>query len=176
MTASLYENEKGDPAAAIERFKKIAVEPWQLAGRAAGRRDGGEGAHGAITPRTFRSGETAHLKITTRNLEKLTFTRLQAQRRGLFPQEARARAASSRSISAWSRPTPSGPSPVPGYARYKPVETDLRRSKKLEIAGRLRGEGDRREDTSRRRRWCSAAISTPSSRPRATRFWSSRRT
>ena len=27
-----------------------------------------------VTPRTFRSGETPHLKITTRNLETLTFT------------------------------------------------------------------------------------------------------
>ncbi len=27
-----------------------------------------------VTPRTFRSGETAHLKVTTRNLENLTFT------------------------------------------------------------------------------------------------------
>ena len=43
-----------------------------------------------VTPRAFRSGETAHLKVTTRNLENLTFTSLQAQRRGVFPQEARA--------------------------------------------------------------------------------------
>ena len=27
--ASIFETEKGDPAAAIERFKKIAVEPWR---------------------------------------------------------------------------------------------------------------------------------------------------
>ena len=27
-----------------------------------------------VTPRAFRSGETPHLKIATRNLEKLTFT------------------------------------------------------------------------------------------------------
>ena len=27
-----------------------------------------------MTPRTFRSGETPHLKVTSRNLEKLTFS------------------------------------------------------------------------------------------------------
>ena len=27
-----------------------------------------------VTPRAFRSGETAQLKVTTRNLENLTFT------------------------------------------------------------------------------------------------------
>ena len=26
--ASIYENEKGDPAAAIERYRKVAVDPW----------------------------------------------------------------------------------------------------------------------------------------------------
>ena len=28
LIASLFENEKGDPAAAVERFKKVNVEPW----------------------------------------------------------------------------------------------------------------------------------------------------
>ena len=37
---------RGTPAAAIERFRKVAVEPWQVAGRAADRRDGGQGADG----------------------------------------------------------------------------------------------------------------------------------
>ena len=87
-----------------------------------------------VTPRTFRSGEAAHLKITTRNIETLDVHRLQAQCRVLLPQEGRAGGTSSRSTSAWSRPTRPGPRPCPGYARYKPVEAtyDLKR---LELPG-----------------------------------------
>ncbi len=33
LTASFFENEKGNPAEAIERFKKIAVEPWAAQAR-----------------------------------------------------------------------------------------------------------------------------------------------
>ncbi len=46
LTASIYETEKGNPAEAIERFKKIAVEPWASPGAPADRRHGGEVAGG----------------------------------------------------------------------------------------------------------------------------------
>ena len=71
--ASIFEDEKGDPAAAIERFRKVAAEPWksQADQRIAVMESK---ALTVVTPRAFRSGETAHLKITTRNLETLTFT------------------------------------------------------------------------------------------------------
>ena len=71
--AAIFEIEKGDPAAAIERFRKVAVEPWQSQAR---QRVAVMEAKAltVVTPRAFRSGETAHLKITTRNLETLTFT------------------------------------------------------------------------------------------------------
>ena len=87
-----------------------------------------------VTPRTFRSGEAAHLKITTRNIETLQLHRLQAQCRVVFPQEERAR---ERRV-ARHRPGRArrrrGRSPVPGYARYKPVETTYE-LKKLELPG-----------------------------------------
>ena len=58
LTASIYENEKGNPAEAIERFKKIAVEPWAAQAR---QRIAVMEAKAlvVITPRTFRSGEDA---------------------------------------------------------------------------------------------------------------------
>ena len=72
-TASLYEIELGKPADAIERFKKITLEPWHA--QAQQRIAVMEGKSlVVITPRTFRSGETAVLKITTRNIETLQFT------------------------------------------------------------------------------------------------------
>ena len=98
-----------------------------------------------VTPRAFRSGETPHLEDHHAEPREAHLHRLQAQRRGVLPQEARARRTSSRSTSAWSPPTPSGPADVPGYAKYKPVETTYE-LKKLERAGRLRRQGHRRED------------------------------
>ncbi len=71
--ASILETEKGDLAEAIERFKKIAVEPWKS--QAQQRIAVMEAKHLlVVTPRTFRSGEAAHLKVTTRNIENLRFT------------------------------------------------------------------------------------------------------
>ena len=71
--ASIFEVEKGDPAGAIERFRKVAADPWksQADQRVAVMESK---ALTVVTPRAFRSGETAHLKVTTRNLENLTFT------------------------------------------------------------------------------------------------------
>ena len=86
--ASIFEIEKGDPAGAIERFRKVAAEPWksQAAQRVAVMESK---ALTVVTPRAFRSGETAHLKITTEEPREPHLHRLQAERRGLFPQEAR---------------------------------------------------------------------------------------
>src|SRR5581483_3222598 len=71
--ARIFETEKGNPAEAIERFKKITVEPWRSQARQ--RVAVMESKHlVVITPRTFRSGEEAHLEITTRNIETLSFT------------------------------------------------------------------------------------------------------
>ena len=121
-------------AEAIERFKKIAVEPWKSQAQPADRRDGGEAParrHPAHVPLGRRRPTS---KITTRNLEKLTLHRLQAQRRGVFPQEARPRRTSRSLDIGLVAPDAAWTVPVPGYARYKPVEAtyDL---KKLELPG-----------------------------------------
>ncbi len=133
LTASFYENEKGNPAEAIERFKKIAVEPWAAQAR---QRVAVMEAKAlvVITPRTFRSGEGAHLKITTRNIENAQLHRLQAERRGVFPQEDTRSRTSSRSTSAWSRPMPPGRSrspAMPSTSRSRATMT----LKKLELPG-----------------------------------------
>ena len=73
LIASIYENQKGDPPGAIERFRKVAVDPWKSS--AAQRIAVMESRElTVVTPRTFRSGESAHLRVTTRNLENLTFS------------------------------------------------------------------------------------------------------
>ena len=73
--ASILEVEKGDLPAAIERFRKVADGPWKpMANHRVIVME--SKALKVVTPRAFRSGETAHLKITSRNLENLTFTGL----------------------------------------------------------------------------------------------------
>ncbi len=71
--AYLLETESGKLADAIERFRQIQVEPW--ASQARQRVAVMEAKSLAVTtPRAVRSGESAQLKIATRNIEKLTFT------------------------------------------------------------------------------------------------------
>jgi alpha-2-macroglobulin len=58
--ASIYEDEKGDPAGAIERYRKVAVEPWRS--QAAQRTALMEAKSlSVVTERAFRSGETPRL-------------------------------------------------------------------------------------------------------------------
>jgi TolA-binding protein len=121
LIASLFENEKGDPATAIERFKKVGVEPWASSARQ--RIAVMESrALTVVTPRTFRSGETAHLKISTRNLEKLTFTAYKLNAEAYFRKKHALRNVESLDIglvaadAEWT-------AEVPGYAKFKPIET-----------------------------------------------------
>ena len=127
--AAIYETEKGDPAAAIERFKKVAVEPWQSQAR---QRIAVMEAKAltVVTPRTFRSGETPHLKVTTRNLETLTFTAYKLNAEAYFRKKHALGGVESLDIGLVA-PDAEWTVAVPGYAKYKPVETtyDLRRSR-----------------------------------------------
>ena len=87
VTASLFETEKGDPAGAIERFKKIAIEPWRS--RALQRVAVMEARALTVhTLRAFRTGEVPSLKIMTRNLEKLTFTAYKLNPEAYFRKKA----------------------------------------------------------------------------------------
>ncbi len=130
--AKIFEDEKGDLETAIERYRKINVDPWQSQAKqqisVLETKD-----LTVVTPRTFRTGETPHLKITTRNLETLTFSayKLNAEsyfrkKRGLGEVEA----LDIGLVAADAEWT----AKVPGYARFKPVETtyDL---DKLELPG-----------------------------------------
>jgi uncharacterized protein YfaS (alpha-2-macroglobulin family)/TolA-binding protein len=131
-TASLIETEKGEPGRAIELFKKIAVEPWrtQALARVAVMESK---ALVVVTPRAFRSGEQASLKITSRNLETLRFTAYKLNAESYFRKKSALDNVESLDIGLVAADA-SWTAGVPGYARYKPVEAgyDL---KKLELPG-----------------------------------------
>ena len=97
-----------------------------------------------VTPRAFRSGESAHLKIATRNLEKLTFAAYKLDAEAYFRKKQALADVEALDIGLVA-PTPSGRSEVPGYAKYKPIETtyDL---EQVDGPGRLRRQGDGRGD------------------------------
>jgi TolA-binding protein len=122
LTASIYEIDKGDPAAAIERFKKISIEPWRA--RAQERIAVMEARLlSVLTPRAFRTGEVPTLKITTRNLEKLTFTAYKLNPEAYFRKKHGLENVESLDIglvaadAEWT-------ADVKGYAKYKPVESN----------------------------------------------------
>jgi len=122
QVAALDENEKGDPAAAIERFKKITVEPWQAQAR---QRIAAMEAKAltVVTPRAFRSGESPHLKIGTRNIETLTFTAYNLDPEAYFRKKHALGGVESLDVglvaadAEWT-------AEVKGYGKYKPVEAD----------------------------------------------------
>ena len=118
LIACLYETEKANPAEAIERFRKITVEPWKA--QAAQRIAVMEGkALVVVTPRTFRSGETATLKITTRNIETLHFTAYKLNAEAYFRKKHGLEGVESLDIGLVA-PDAAWTAPVPGFARYKP--------------------------------------------------------
>ncbi|MEO6811922.1 MAG: tetratricopeptide repeat protein, partial [Isosphaeraceae bacterium] len=119
--ASTYETEKGDPAEAIERFKKVNVAPWQSQAR---QRIAVMEAKAltVVTPRAFRSGETPYLKITTRNLEKLTFTAYKLNAESYFRKKHALDGVESLDIGL-VQPDAEWTIDVPGFARFKPIES-----------------------------------------------------
>ena len=77
-----------------------------------------------LTPQAFRTGEVASLKITTRNLEKLTFTAYKLNPEAYFRKKHGLENVESLDIglvaadAEWTVD-------VKGYARYKPIETTM---------------------------------------------------
>ncbi len=121
LIASIFEERKADLAGAIERFKKVAVEPWQATARQ--RIAVMESRElTVVTPRAFRSGETPHLKISTRNLDALTFTAYRLNAEAYFRKKGELGSVESLDVglvaadAEWTVP-------VPGYGKYRPVET-----------------------------------------------------
>ncbi len=130
--ASLFEIEKGDPAAAIERFRKIGVEPW--ASQARQRITLMEAKSLTVkTERVFRSGENPALKIGTRNLEKLTFTAYKLDPETYFRKKHQLHGVESLDIGLVA-PDAEWTAEVPKYGKYKPIETTYE-LKKLELPG-----------------------------------------
>ena len=119
--ASIFEVEKGDPAGAIERFRKVELEPWkaQANQRVAVMESK---ALTVVSPRAFRSGETAHLKVTTRNLENLTFTAYKLNAEAYFRKKQVLGGVQSLDVGLVA-PDSEWTVPVKGYAKFKPVES-----------------------------------------------------
>jgi tetratricopeptide (TPR) repeat protein len=132
LTAAIYETEKGDPAQAIERFRKVAAEPWrsQAMQRIAVMESK---SLVVVTPRAFRSGEAAYLKITTRNIETLSFAAYKLSAEAYFRKKSGLDKVESLDIGLVA-PDAAWTTPVRGYGRYKPVETSYE-LKKLELPG-----------------------------------------
>jgi uncharacterized protein YfaS (alpha-2-macroglobulin family)/TolA-binding protein len=130
--AMTLEVDKGDPSAAIERYRKVAVEPWH--GQAAQRIAVMEAKSlSVVTERAFRSGETPKLKIATRNLDKLTFTAYRIDPETYFRKKHALRGVEDLDIGLVA-PDAEWTAEVPGYGRYKPIETTYE-LKKLELPG-----------------------------------------
>jgi uncharacterized protein YfaS (alpha-2-macroglobulin family)/tetratricopeptide (TPR) repeat protein len=130
--AAILENQQGKLDEAVERYRKIATEPWRA--RALERIAVMDAkALTVITPRTFRGGETRHLKIITRNLEKLTFSAFKLNPEAYFRKKHALENVESLDIGLVA-PDAEWTAPVPGYARYKPIDIpyDL---PKLEMPG-----------------------------------------
>jgi len=120
--ASIFEVEKGDPAAAIERFRKITLRNWR---EQANQRISAMEAKAltVVSPRAFRSGETAQLRVTTRNLETLTFSAYKLNAESYFRKKHLLGDVESLDIGLVA-PDAEWTVPVPNYARFKPVVSD----------------------------------------------------
>ena len=130
--ASVLENEKGDPAAAIERYRKVAVEPW--ASRARERVALMEAkALTVVTERATRSGETSKLKIATRNIETLTFSAYKIDPETYFRKKHELGDVESLDIGLVA-PDLEWTADVPGFGKYKPIDTSYELTK-LELPG-----------------------------------------
>ena len=125
----------GKLAEAIDLFKKVTVEPWlsQARQRVAVMESK---SLVVVTPRTFRSGETAFLKIATRNIEELHFTAYRLNAEAYFRKKNGLEKVESLDIGLVA-PDASWTSKVPDYARYKRSRYRIIRSKKPRAAGRL---------------------------------------
>jgi uncharacterized protein YfaS (alpha-2-macroglobulin family)/TolA-binding protein len=130
--AYVYEIEKGQPSEAIERYKKVQVEP--RAGQARQRIAVMEAkALVVVTPHAFRTGQTPSLKITSRNLEKLTFTAYKLDAEAYFRKKQALEDVEALDIGL-VQPDAEWTADVPGFEKYKPVETTYELPK-LEVPG-----------------------------------------
>lgn len=132
LIASIYEEPKGDPATAIDRFRKVNVEPWASQARHSIAVMEAK-ALTVITPRAFRTGETPQLKITTRNIDKLTFTAYKLDVEAYFRKKHVVSEVEALDIGL-VQPDAEWVVDVPGYDKYKPIEKPYDLGK-LEVPG-----------------------------------------
>lgn len=133
MSIGAYlENTKGDLTGAIEQYRKITVEPWKS--EALQRIAVMESKTlTVVTPRAFRSGETPFLKIASRNLEQLTFTAHKLNAESYFRKKRVIGGVEALDIGLVA-PDAEWTVDVPGFARFKPVESNYE-LKDLELPG-----------------------------------------
>ena len=132
LIGSYLETTQGDLPGAIEQYKKIAVEPWRS--NALQRVAVMESKTlTVVTPRAFRSGETPFLKIASRNLEQLTFTAHKLNAESYFRKKREIGGVESLDIGLVA-PDAEWTVDVPGFARFKPVESNYE-LKDLELPG-----------------------------------------
>ena len=85
------------------------------------------------TPRTFRSGEDAHLIVLSRNIETLSFTAYKLSAEAYFRKKNTLNNVEALDIGLVA-PDASWTVSVPGFARYKPVESHYE-LKQLDLPG-----------------------------------------
>ena len=138
---TVFETEKDDPARAIEQYLQIKAGRWMAQGRQRVAVLSTPSLR-VVTPRTFRIGETAQLRITTRNLPRLSFAAYRLDPESFFRKKLELKGVEALDVGLVA-PDAEWSEPVPGFGKHKLIEAgyDL---KKLE--GRLLGrEGDGRD-------------------------------
>ena len=124
--------EKGDPSRAIASYQASPAGPWME--RARQRVEIlRTPALGVVTPRTFRAAESPHLRITTRNLARLSFAAYKLDPEAYFRKKQALSGVEALDVGLVA-PDAEWSEPVPGYARYKQVEASYE-LKKLEGLG-----------------------------------------
>jgi len=128
----LFEEDRGEPERAIEEYRKVRPGPWF--GRARQRVAVMETPTlRVVTPRAFRSGEPARLRIGSRNLGRLSFAAYRLDPEAFFRKKQALKGVEALDVGLVA-PDAEWSEPVPGYARYRSVEADYD-LKKLEGAG-----------------------------------------
>jgi outer membrane protein assembly factor BamD (BamD/ComL family) len=120
LTAMAYETKIGDLNTAIETYRDVRNDPWKSQASARIRLMENKSL-AVITPKVFRTGEAAKLKISTRNIEKLTFTAYKIDPESYFRKKQRLGGVESLDIGL-VKPDSEWTAEVPGQARYKPVD------------------------------------------------------
>ncbi|RUL89070.1 tetratricopeptide repeat protein [Tautonia sociabilis] len=116
----VLETKRNQPEQAIERYKRVSVEPWQSQARL--RIAVMESTElTVVTPRAFRSGEVPTLEITTRNISTLTFRAYALNAEAYFRKKESLDRVESLDIGLVA-PDAEWTVEVPEYTKYVPME------------------------------------------------------